>query len=391
MAWNKILANCGPPEVLSRFREIFSDGGDLDDRDFTVLHRIVLDLDKRDAGTYIRTCPRTEINHGDVQRQSPLHWAARRGDFKMVNLLLQGGADPNVRRFDGFYPLHLAAEAKNVHCIDRILQYGADVNARNNIQFTPLLCLCSDLCSHLPPEPDCIKQLIDRGAMINAQNFQGATALMFGSKFNYVPGMRCLLENGATIDIQTYSGETALAIAIQSNACDAVEFLLVHGADVLRLSNAGRSILHEAAECSNERVVRFLTAAQIRGLDVKLKSADGLTAWDLARTREDVTPEWRAAFLDLLASVDERPNESAPKAPHTSRGFLFKINHVPRPSALMKTVEDICSGVMIRVYRFAVWLLRQSVPSIPVLPVFFVAVVWYMLQSPRFRNDDKPE
>ena len=307
LAWDTILANEGPAETLSMFRKPFSDSEHLDNRGFTVLHRVILHLDGRDLKTYLYRCSRKDLDRGDVRGLTSLHWAARRGDSKNVNLLLQGGADPNISTNLGVCPLHYASRRGDLQTVNYLIRYGANINAVNSLLFTPFLYMFSFPMPNLV----CAQRLIHGGALIDVQDYQGATALGFAAQHNNIPGVNFLLRNGAETNIPTLIKETALTIAIQTDAHGAIPVLLTHGASLRQHTVSGRSLLHEAAEHSDEETLRLLTSARIQSVQIQHKSKDGHTAWDLARKRTDVTPEWRAAFADLIASVDERTSRTS--------------------------------------------------------------------------------
>ena len=366
-------------EVLLHYRKIFSESEDLEDRSFTVLHRVVLGLDHRTAKTYAQSCSQAEIDRSDARGLTPLHWAASRGDFDTVDLLLQEGADPNNLTPNGTSALHFAVLRKSLRCTDHILNHGADVNVRDRLRFTPLLCICS----FSKPDIACVKRLIERGASIDAQDFQGATSLIFASQYNSTTVVQCLLEHNAAIDKQSFQGETALTTSIQANAHGAMSILLAHGASFNPISISGRSLLHEAADCGDEETLRLLTAAHMWGIDIKAKTSDGHTAWDLARKREDVTPEWRAAFLGLLESVNETAKEAAEETTsqpsvEQSRWFQFELRRALwlRPSTLVKSVEEKGYQAVLCVSRSVRELLRLGSWTFSAL-LLVLAIAWY--------------
>lgn len=63
---------------------------------------------------------------------APLQSAAAAGHGKIVMLLLNNGADPNVREQGGYTPLHAAAQNGDAQMIRALLLKGAQINARSN-------------------------------------------------------------------------------------------------------------------------------------------------------------------------------------------------------------------------------------------------------------------
>ena len=86
-----------------------------------------------------------DTNAGDpLLGVTPLSWAALHGHTDAVDLLLELGADVNVRNQDGATALHLAAFLGRAKTVDLLLNRGADVNARNHSGDTPMDSLAAD-------------------------------------------------------------------------------------------------------------------------------------------------------------------------------------------------------------------------------------------------------
>jgi len=95
--------------------------------------------------------------------------------------LVQAGADPNYRvpvsstyvfqQTDGGTALHLAAAAHSSKMVNYLLQHGANPNARDAAGATPLHRAIYD------SDPDVIRALIAAGATANRWDNQGRTPL----------------------------------------------------------------------------------------------------------------------------------------------------------------------------------------------------------------------
>ena len=108
----------------------------------------------------------------DYRGDTPLHYAAENGHIEIARLLLQNGADLNVRSNRGRTPLHLAAENGNVDILHLLVENGVDLEVQANNGSRTLH--FAALHGHLP----FIQELISRYHVdINARLNDGRTAL----------------------------------------------------------------------------------------------------------------------------------------------------------------------------------------------------------------------
>ncbi len=78
------------------------------------------------------------LDAADDRQRTALHISAANGCQEIVRLLLQNGANPNVKDVKGNSPLHLAACSANVPIITLLLSHGADIAAVDFNGQTPL-------------------------------------------------------------------------------------------------------------------------------------------------------------------------------------------------------------------------------------------------------------
>ncbi len=67
----------------------------------------------------------------------PLHSAVAANNLDITKILLEAGAEVNIRQQAGFTPLHAAAQHGNIEMLILLLEAGADVGARNDAGLTP--------------------------------------------------------------------------------------------------------------------------------------------------------------------------------------------------------------------------------------------------------------
>lgn len=100
-----------------------------------------------------------------------LHEAVAEGDFDMVSILLDEGADLEAMSDDGFTPLHMAVTAGQEWIVVQLLDAGANINAETSNEEKPL---------HLAIKRDdklMTGILLDSGADIHGKYSDGSTTL----------------------------------------------------------------------------------------------------------------------------------------------------------------------------------------------------------------------
>jgi uncharacterized protein len=73
----------------------------------------------------------------NAQHVSPLNSAAAGRHVEAARLLLEGGADPNIRQAGSHTPLHSAAQNGDMEMARLLVKHGADANLENDAGQTP--------------------------------------------------------------------------------------------------------------------------------------------------------------------------------------------------------------------------------------------------------------
>ncbi|PSN48447.1 Integrin-linked protein kinase [Blattella germanica] len=108
-----------------------------------------------------------DMNQGDDHGFSPLHWSAKEGHSKLVDLLILRGARINATNRGDDTPLHLAA----AHGHREIVNLRADVNFTNEHGNTPLHYACFWGYQAIAED------LVNHGALVSLANKDGDTPL----------------------------------------------------------------------------------------------------------------------------------------------------------------------------------------------------------------------
>ncbi|ETN59472.1 integrin-linked protein kinase [Anopheles aquasalis] len=112
-----------------------------------------------------------DMNLGDDHGFSPLHWCAKEGHGKLVEMLLHRGARVNATNMGDDIPLHLASAHGHLEIVQMLIRHRSDVNAANEHGNTPLHYACFWGYQAIAEE------LVNNGALISLANKDGDTPL----------------------------------------------------------------------------------------------------------------------------------------------------------------------------------------------------------------------
>ncbi|KAM3455310.1 hypothetical protein MY3296_002498 [Beauveria thailandica] len=175
----------------------------------------------------------------------------------MVSLLLDHGADVNLRDLDDRTALHWAAEGTYADLVEALLDHGAEIDCRVN-GWTPLL-LAGRKWDELGA-----RILVQRGADLNARDFHGRSVLHWFAIQGCAETVPLLLRSGASVDMQDYCGQTALHWAVASGHAATARRLLKRNASAALPTNDGSTALHIAAYIGYLKMVHLLLSDKER-------------------------------------------------------------------------------------------------------------------------------
>ncbi|MFH1643757.1 MAG: ankyrin repeat domain-containing protein [bacterium] len=182
--------------------------------------------------------------------------AAIKGDIEEIKRLLKSRwIDVNNTEDDNNYtPLHKAAFGGNIDVVKLLIDSGANIHAETYDGKTPLW------EAVLNNNYEIANYLIEKGADVNAQgNPEGrhfdmfelnslSTPLHIASINGYLDIAQLLIKNGATINIKNRYGNTPLHYAAQNGKFDIAKLLIGNSADINALNNKKKTPLDMASD-----------------------------------------------------------------------------------------------------------------------------------------------
>ena len=282
---------------------------------FTLLHKVVVGLNKLDLSTLLESLSRSDINACDVKGRTAAWWAARRGNNSALSLLIKHGADVNTSDDRRALPLDAAIDSNSSDCIWMLLRSGVDKSCTTkgrsaHNRWTSLHRSC-----YIGSELSIVEWLIEQGWDIEAQARYDLTPLHLTLQEGNDSLVECLLSKGANANARAITGDTPLHLAIMNNRNKVIRPLLRNRADCSLQTAAGETILHHAAQFANSDTLQTLRLFDLSRVSLsqrvkatsptqKIANIKGLTALEIAERRKGVSSEWLATFRQLVHEIE---------------------------------------------------------------------------------------
>lgn len=245
----------------------------------------------------------------------PLHEAVENNNkARVLKLINEEGLDVNSKSSDGDTPLLIAVTNNNLDLVRMLLDAGADVNIRNESQESTLHVFFHD---GVLRNINILRLLLKVGADPYAKDEGGDTALHmsplsaeFGSFGILAHAVDTTNENNPSLlEERNHFGETVIHKKIRSASLNEVILLEEMNVNLQTQNNNGQSLLHTAAgaETSHNEVIGFLIS---HGLDVNAKDRLGRTPlhWAAANLDGKLLLDRAELLLENGANPDELDN-----------------------------------------------------------------------------------
>jgi len=186
------------------------------------LDEMLASVKANDTATFERLLRKgVDVNSSDARGDSLLMHAAREGHERIVERLVSARARVNTRNGSGETALMLASLKGHLAIVSRLQAAGAEVSHSG---WNPLLYAAFE------GNTDVCRFLLGKGAEIDAQAPNGATALMIASRQGHLETVRLLLWEDSDPRIRTDGGATALQWALKAGNSEIAKLLTQAGA-----------------------------------------------------------------------------------------------------------------------------------------------------------------
>jgi len=279
-----------------------------------------------DTDKSIKLINKDSVNVFDKNDNSPLHWAAYKGNLEVAKTLIAASADVNIKNKIGATPLNSASRQGHIEIVKLLIENGAEVDAVTSKGTSALLIAAENghtetirflaasganvnmnneggvtplAISAWKGYQEQIKILLDAGADVNKHTSEGITPLMQSCAGGHTGIALMLLKARADINTKSHKGSTALYFACRNNHLETALLLLEHGADPCAGNPEFGFPLDLAIDKRNYELVRLLAGKGARVEDCQ----DKYSLLKLAAESKDI--DYLTELLNKGISISE--------------------------------------------------------------------------------------
>lgn len=225
----------------------------------------VLDLVLKDVKKWIKNSSSNLLDTRGDHDRTALHYAVREGNKRIVNFLLEKGANPNSKTKMDFTPLHYAVALENLEICRLLLAKGADANVESTQEGSPLYVITgrSEL-KNLLKSSNSYYYDERHNTFINRMNSYYEPEVIFNREI-----MELLLKSGANTECHSRDGVTPFLEACRAGRYEEAKILLEHNANCYARDFEKNSALHHAAIGCCWEIIDLLIDEKNIPIDVK--------------------------------------------------------------------------------------------------------------------------
>ena len=173
----------------------------------------------------------------------------------MAKLLIEKGANVNVKLFDIAPVVFERLSRTDIEIFNLLIDKGLDINIRNHRNETILIHACYD-CNY---SMEIVKKILTLNSdLLNAKDDKDNNPLINACKIGYIKLVNYLIEKGADISVKNKKNRSALSYAVKKGHFTVAKLLIEKGADIHIVDVKDRTLLDISKRGYNNPLINEL-------------------------------------------------------------------------------------------------------------------------------------
>ncbi|XP_015430169.1 PREDICTED: ankyrin repeat domain-containing protein 50-like, partial [Dufourea novaeangliae] len=197
-----------------------------------------------------------DLHYPTQNLRTPLTTVIDRDDPRILSVLLERNStsldETTTQPYGRTALMYASYVSREPKMLEVLLENGADIGKRDTRGWT---------CLQYAVVGERLKNvivLLDSGTSVNQQDFQGRTPLMISVYLSNLDILLFLLDRGAEIEVRDNAGLTTLQVAILSRKRDASCILIERGADTSVVTPTTKASIGQLCRTSMPGVLRSI-------------------------------------------------------------------------------------------------------------------------------------
>lgn len=230
-----------------------------------------------------------DINCKNIAGRTGLILAAQNDNLKIVKLLVQQGADIEIKDWNRYNALTYSSSYEYSDIASFLVESGSTLELKDSGGNTPLI------FSAVYDMKNLMLALINKGADLDKKNFQGDTALMFAVSRSSSELVELLIKSGANVKLKNKEKKTAYDIAVMR--IDLNSMYLINPEMASIRDKNGDTLLIRGCQGKDEEIVMFLHE---KGADFSIENAKGESAYQILKRKKNLPDRLQALKEKLM-------------------------------------------------------------------------------------------
>ena len=235
--------------------------------DFTVYSYLDAILTGDHVTVKTRLCQDVSVRDKDWEDENTgLHVACRAGQGDIADLLIQLGADVNIKNKDHHTPLYYAYQSSSPSLVSLLVKSGSEVSLVHQ--------------TVVQGDADALRTLMQQGADVNQQDPSMKCSLLHvACLMGHRDLVTCLVQQGAQVSAVDGGSCRPLHLACGQGDTQIVQYLITQGAGVNVVNSDKVTPLHIACSKGLTEIAKYLI---IQGADLNVVNSDKVTPLHIA-------------------------------------------------------------------------------------------------------------